>query len=677
MNSFKIALSNIKKSVKDYTVYFFTLVLGVMIFYIFNSMKDQTVIQSISGSSNVIISILFTVLEAVSVVVAFVLGILILYANSFLIKRRNKEFGIYLTLGMSRRDVSKILLAETFLIGLVSLVIGLILGLFSSQLVSILVGKMFEVDLSIYRFSFSFGALIKTVVNFAIIYLVVMLFNTVSITKLKLIDLITSGKKNEKQLIKRPLVSSMVFLISASVLTYCCYCVWNHPEGIGRNELIRIIFLGCFSTIGIFVGLSGLVVKVFAAFPKTYNKGLNSFIVRSFGRSANSSAILMGVICLMLFFSLTLFATGFSINLMFTRDLKSKAPVDISLECDTNPVSDCISTWDYNLYDDLHEYENVTTYKPMNCNVIDCFNDKLSVKDYFSYANWDMFFEIISLSDYNRVAKLYAKDELSLNDNEYAIVANMSIFTDCLDEYLQGNNLFTICETELTPRFDHSIPGFIMLSNMSVNPGIVIIPDCFFEGNRLAEDYRFSSDYLLGNFNTDKSDKVQEILAKVNTLVLSDPVNQNVPVSSLYVESKQNIYESSNAIALSVIFVVLYLGIIFMISAAAILALKTLSGCLDTVNQYEILSKIGTEEKLISKALFAQIGMFFLIPLAVAIIECVTGMRYIKQLLSIFDMNNAYSGIIFAVCLELLIYIGYMIATYSTGKRIIRLDRQK
>ena len=103
MMLFKLSLKNIQKSIKDYAIYFFTLILGVAIFYVFNAIDDQTVMMNVTRSTYEIIKLMTSILSGVSVFVSLILAFLIVYASRFLIKRRNKEFGIYLTLGMSKR----------------------------------------------------------------------------------------------------------------------------------------------------------------------------------------------------------------------------------------------------------------------------------------------------------------------------------------------------------------------------------------------------------------------------------------------------------------------------------------------------------------------------------------------------------------------------------------------
>ena len=151
----KLSLKNIKKSIKDYAIYFFTLVLGVSIFYVFNALGSQTIMLDVSSSMEKLIELMIQVLSYVSVFVSFVLGFLIICASRFLIKRRNKEFGIYLTLGFSKRKISMILFFETLFIGFISLIVGLLLGVMLSQFMSLIVANMFEADLTKFTFVFS------------------------------------------------------------------------------------------------------------------------------------------------------------------------------------------------------------------------------------------------------------------------------------------------------------------------------------------------------------------------------------------------------------------------------------------------------------------------------------------------------------------------------------------
>ena len=158
-------------------------------------MDSQTAMLTVSSRQSEIIELLMQLLSAISVFVSLILGFLVIYASRFLIKKRNKEFGIYMTLGMSKRKISIILLIETFIIGLISLVVGIGLGIVISQITSIFIANMFEANMTSFAFNISKSAIIKTIFYFGIIYFIVMVFNTIVVNKNKLINLLQASKK--------------------------------------------------------------------------------------------------------------------------------------------------------------------------------------------------------------------------------------------------------------------------------------------------------------------------------------------------------------------------------------------------------------------------------------------------------------------------------------------------
>ena len=260
---FKLSIKNIKKSFKDYAIYFLTLALGVAIFYMFNSLDSQQAMLEVSNSTRDLIKLMISLLGMVSVFIAIVLGFLIVYANNFLINRRKREFGIYMTLGMGRKQISKIILIETVLIGIISLIVGILIGIFASQFMSILVAKLFEADMSEFKFVFSKDACIKTCIYFAVMYLAVMIFNTITISKYKLINLLTAVKRNEKVKIKNPVISIIIFIISAIILGYAYYLVTGGVYELNTaDKILKPIIMGIVGTIGVFWSLSGFILRV-------------------------------------------------------------------------------------------------------------------------------------------------------------------------------------------------------------------------------------------------------------------------------------------------------------------------------------------------------------------------------------------------------------------------------
>lgn len=312
---FKLSIKNMKKSFKDYAIYFLTLVLGVAIFYMFNSLDSQEAMLQVSSSTREMVKLLVSLLSMVSVFVAVILGLLIVYANNFLISRRKKEFGIYMTLGMGRRQISKIILIETILVGIISLAVGIVIGVFASQFMSILVAKLFEADMSKFQFVFSEEACVKTCIYFAVMYLAVIIFNTISISRYKLIDLITATKKNEQIKIKNPVLCIIIFLISAVMLGYAYYKVTVGANTLRTAEdLLPVILIGIVATFLLFWSLSGFILKIVQARKKLYLKDTNMFVLRQLNNKINTTVVSMTVICLMLFMTITILSSALSLR---------------------------------------------------------------------------------------------------------------------------------------------------------------------------------------------------------------------------------------------------------------------------------------------------------------------------------------------------------------------------
>ena len=140
----------------------------------------------------------------------------------------------------------------------------------------------------------------------------------------------------------------------------------------------------------------------------------------------------------------------------------------------------------------------------------------------------------------------------------------------------------------------------------------------------------------------------------------------------LLINTKIDIIAVSGGLSASVTFVSIYLGIIFLICSAAILALKELSESSDNKERYAMLRKLGTDEKMINQALFRQIGIFFFIPLLLAAVHSVFGMIFIKIALQSLGRIDYFSAVLAAAVIFILIYGAYFLLTYFGSKRIIR-----
>lgn len=682
---FKISLKNIRKSLKDYTVYFFTLILGVAIFYVFNAIDSQSVMLDVRANVMDIIKLMNDILSGVSVFVSCILGFLIIYASRFLIKRRNKEFGIYLTLGMSKRKISAILFFETLLIGIVSLVAGLVIGTILSQFMSVIVANMFDADMTKFKFIFSMKACIKTLIYFAIMYVLVMIFNTFSISRCKLIDLLNAGKKTEKVTMKNPIVCTIVFVIGVGILSYAYWMVTRGVESINIINKIGVpIALGCVATFLIFWSVSGFMIRIFTSIKSVYYKGVNSFVLRQFCSKINTTVFSTTVICIMLFITISVLSAALSMKDSLSKDLDSMCPVDVQLakysydamseayatsqnmnEKDREMLEDSklsiIETLNNSGFDAQKYFKDVVEYN--------IYNTGLTVKDTLGDINTDDYqfmadaiMPVMTIGDYNSVARLYGNSTYELNDDEYIIVADYKNMVMIRNQALKKGIILSVNGKEYKPRYNECKDGFVKIGVQNMNDGILVVPDNAVKPQQV-RNMGLSADY-----RADTKEERYSIETQLDNLM------KNISFKKSFISwnSRIELAESSVGLGALVTFIALYLGIIFLISSAAILALRELSDSADNKERYGMLRKLGVDERMIDMALFKQIGIFFAFPLILALIHSVFGIKFINIILATMGMSSMAASIGLTLAFVAVIYGGYFLITYLCSRSIIR-----
>lgn len=682
---FKISLKNIRKSLKDYTVYFFTLILGVAIFYVFNAIDSQSVMLDVRANMMDIIKLMNDMLSGVSVFVSCILGFLIIYASRFLIKRRNKEFGIYLTLGMSKRKISVILFFETLLIGIVSLVAGLVIGTILSQFMSVIVANMFDADMTKFKFIFSMKACIKTLIYFAIMYVLVMIFNTFSISRCKLIDLLNAGKKTEKVTMKNPIICTIVFVIGVGILSYAYWMVTRGVRTLNTFDKIGIpIALGCVATFLIFWSVSGFMIRIFTSIKSVYYKGVNSFVLRQFCSKINTTVFSTTVICIMLFITISVLSAALSMKDSLSKDLDSMCPVDVQLaKYSYDAMSEAYATsQDMNEKDrEMLEDSKLSIIETLNNSGFDAqkyfkdvaeyniYNTGLTVKDTLGDINTDDYkfiadtiMPVMTIGDYNSVARLYGNSTYELNDDEYIIVADYKNMVMIRNQALKKGIILSVNGKEYKPRYNECKDGFVKIGVQNMNDGILVVPDNAVKPQQV-RNMGLSADYRV-----DTKEERYSIETQLDNLM------KNISFKKSFISwnSRIDLAESSVGLGALVTFIALYLGIIFLISSAAILALRELSDSADNKERYGMLRKLGVDERMIDMALFKQIGIFFAFPLILALIHSVFGIKFINIILATMGMSSMAASIGLTLAFVAVIYGGYFLITYLCSRSIIR-----
>ena len=665
---FKLSLSNLRKSIQDYAVYFFTLVIGVAVFYVFNSIETQTAFLEISTITKEIITLLLSMLSGVSVFVSVVLGLLIVYASRFMMKRRNREFALYLMLGMGKGKISAIIFIETFIIGLISLAAGLVVGIIASQFMSTFAANLFEANMSQYHFAVSGKAILKTIAYFGIMYIAEMLFNGIIVSKCRLIDLMQSGKKSEKLKLKNPVLCVLIFLASSLALAYAYYRVCFNTAQLYEKDMIIMICIGSVSTFFIFWSVSGMLLRIIMSVKKVYYRGLNSFTFRQLSSKVNTMVMSMTIICLMLFVTICTLSSAFSMRNSLNRNINEYCPADFQMKYSSQSEDYINRLNNENQFESyFSDYVTFSQYEDKNATIGAFLGDTLDdvLKEYPSLAI-DSVFPVYRISDYNTLMKLYGYNAISLSENKYVLVSNFSGSSAFYNNILKENMPLNINGHKLEPMYQKCQNGFVDISAQPMNDGIIIVPDDAIIG--AAE----SSEYFTGNYDTKtKTEKVkieQKLISNIKNI--TDNIENE---SEFSYKTKLERAETATGLGGVVIFLGLYIGLIFLISSGVILALRSLSDAVDSTSRYTMLRKIGAPEKDISKSLFRQTALFFAIPLILAYIHSIFGIKFaMNYVLQIFGIDGMAKSVAGSGIIILLIYGGYFLITYLCSKSIVK-----
>lgn len=677
MMSFKLALGNVKKSFRDYAVYFLTLTFGVCIFYIFNSIESQQAMMNITQSELQTLESLNRMMGAVSVFISVILGFLILYANRFLIKRRKKELGIYMTLGMNKGRISQILMIETIFVGLFSLIAGLLLGVFLSQGLAMVTAKLFEVALKSFQFVFSPSALLKTILYFGLAFLLVMVFNTFTIGKQKLIHLIYADRKNEKFKTPRLVLSVFIFILSA-------VCLGIAYKLILDNRLFQInisfwlsIGLGCLGTFLFFFSLSGFFLKLIQQSKKVYLKNLNMFVLRQINSKIHTAYISMTFVCLMLFISICTLSSGMGIADAATGELNKLTPFDASFRVSVfEQMGDEV--------DDLRYFETnlVQSLKKDGVDLNTFAKEYLQVKYYDVDISLDLANEkklihydpaFMKLTQYNQVLKMQGKEPITLEADEYAVSANMSSsdLEKTFKKYINGDKVLAIRGKILKTNPVKFYQNIIEVLVSAEDSPTIIVPDEVLKGLPVKWNV-LHINYLKANEKYEKicldAFSISDIRSNVNIR------SNNKYAMSTSFQTKIGLFQSSKTTSVTISYLSIYIGIIFLITSAAILAIAQLSEASDNIRRYSLLRKIGTENKMINKALFMQVFVYFSIPMLLAVVHSIIGISVASDIVEVFgNLDILHSSIIVAL-IFLVVYGGYFIATYFGSKNIVNKE---
>lgn len=663
MTFFKLIIKNVHKNLRDYLIYFLTLMLAVSLFYAFNSISDQPAFSEMSMTRALLYEQLDKMISVLSVVISLVLAFLIIYANQFLLKRRKKELGIYMMLGMKKGRISRIFAGETFCVGVIALGVGLIFGFILSQGASLIALKLFAIELDKYQLVFSIGAFQQTVICFALIFFIVMLFNVWSVSNVQLISLLTASRKNENINTENRVFPVLMFVLSF-------FCIGTAGILFYRNGILpsrkKISFqiAGIALAIGsflLFYSLAAVFSQFASSNKKFYLKGLNTFLVRQIGSKIRTNYVIMTIVCGLLTITICAVSIGSSTALAMNELAQSATPYDLNVLSDVDidgdsSIADYLATCDIQITDYAENMKQISIYEA-DMTYAELFEGQKVNLWAIDEAMPEIKVSAISISDFNLALSMQGKEPITLKAGEYLLNCNYKGTFQYISEALRNHPELTIGGITLRRASEELLQETYYMTSVGNNDrGTLIVPDSV--AATLPKDINVLLVQYKQGINT------SEVLQKMIPIGLDETHGYR------YTE-KNMMYDMFYGINALVTFLCCYIGLVFLLLCAALLALKQLTETTDSIYRYNLLQKIGAKRRQINRTLYAQTAVFFAVPLAVAGIYSILlvgkGMEIVEEFMNLHISTNV--GI--TVVLFLIVYGSYFLATYLSCKRMV------
>ena len=667
----KIIVKNVARNIKDYGIYFLTLLISVAVFYSFNAIDSQPVIKDAMESNGSLMGTLIPMVHMLSKFVAVMLAFLIIYANNFLLKRRKKELGIYMILGMSESKMSLLFVGETVLIGLFSVIAGIGVGCLLSQGISIFAIKMFAYDLSQYQFMFSVDSLQETLICYAIIFLVVVIFNVRTINKVKLIDMLTASRKNESMAVNKGgilWVAMFGALVIYGVVGYLLFCkdVFDFNT---KQPYICLIGI-CVATAMLVYSVAGIVLHILQKRKNWYLKGINSFLVRQISSKMQTNFVTMTVVSLLLTSTICIVALGMGMADSMNQLSDKEAPFDFVVYDENAKQNEAEKAYAKLKKKGLPLDEALKAYGVINCyedkNVI--YSDILDqVDDLYEYDKQQGTAKaevpIVSVSEFNKALELQGEASITLEPGTFRISNCYEGTKENIQKWYDKKESLTIFGQTLQPSGSEILEYAYYLAPSGMNdPGTIIVPD------ELLQKKTPSCSVFMGVYKEE-----YEEAPLVDAMVgLMGDLNSNV---SYFTKTLVNeaIYGTYAVAA----FVCCYIGVILLIICVAVLSLQQLTETNDNIVRYQLLGKLGVERKTQNGALLRQILVYFGVPLVVAVTYAAAGMPKAVEKVEA-KLGLQFGAQVAAIIVILVIVYGsYFLITYLSCRRMIGEERAR
>ena len=660
----KLAIRNVKRSLKDYIIYITTVIMAFSLIFAFNFVSFS---EEINEMSELMVNLKYAVIF-VSIIIVFVIAWLINYTMRFMFEKRSKEFGTYMILGIEKKQINHLFLLENIILGLIAFIISFFIGILLGNVFSAIVMNLFEMP---YKISLKITLLpvLLSALYFILIYAFTLFRSSRRMKKMKIHDLLYLEKKNEEKIWKKKKFRNILFIIFVIMgvvgLWLCDYFFKIMQPNTMIHLLISIILL-IISIYGITFTLGDFILNFINKRKKIKYSKDNLFVVKNFEAKSKTIGMSLGTLSLLITLNLICMNLSFVMKDSFENNIDQQAPYDILVEGIYSDVEESWTgkednrekAWQYINY--IHQ--NYEIEDELHYQILTNQSHQVSkhIKDIGSNGLYD-YDTYLKVSDYNKLLEMLGVEPIDLKNNEYFVTGDKTV-EEGLKAIKEANENITINDKVLSLK-DTTIKNF-RLGWSTGNSFIIVVPDDVIENMQIVTE--------LYVFNT-KNETTEEDYAKLEKIGFYE-IEDSGYITQYFPLTIRGYMEAANKSAMTIFsFSLLYISFIFITVVGTILSIQTLSDSNKNKYQYKLLEKLGVEKKDIHKTIRKQITANFLFPVIYPIIIAVVTSFSINRIFyAVTSASMNYLVTIFiTIGIFLVIYGIYYIATCMTFKNNI------
>ena len=659
----RLALTGIKKNKKLYIPYILTCICMVMMFYIITFLSSSDMMMNYPGGETMRGILGFGVY-----VIGFFAVIFLFYTNSFLVRRRKKEFGLYNILGMVKRNIARVMLWETLFIGAFSIAAGMALGVLFSKLAELVMVNIMSMDVT-FGVTIDYKAIYYTVVLFAVIFFLILLNSLRQVHLSNPIALLHSENAGEK-----PPKANWFFAVLGVLILGCAYYL-----AVTIKDPVTTLAAFFFAVIMVIVATYLIFISGSVAFCKILQKKKNYYYKTNHFVSVSSMSYRMkrngaglASICILCTMVLIMISSTVCLYLGKEDSLRERYPRNINVTMTSQIYSDLISQDADDVAKRTFETAENMGYTPVNAidytmlSFVSYVRDGEIVLDEdengFNYVSGDLWkIFIVSLDDYNRLTG----SQENLDEDEVMIYTSKDMDYNYDVLKIKGQEPLNI--KKVVTDFENN-----GVDTMQIMPALYIfVPDLEVQVQKISEQ----SQDALGNINRfvgydlEATDQQQtDVFSEIYDWLRTSQVNSADGSMYVYVEGSANEKLEFFGIYGGLFFLGIILGIVFIFEAVLIMYYKQVSEGYEDQSRFEIMQKVGMTQREIKKSINSQMLTVFFMPLIAAGVHLAFAFPMIYKMLILLGLVNKVFLIMVTVGCFLLFALLYMLVYKITSR---------